>query len=64
MRSLLLLVLLVGIPSQVMSRDHWQLSCKEFESLTRNLSKSQMDSKFKYEVLVELIRATNPECFE
>ena len=64
MRALLFLVLLFGIPSEGVTKEYWQLSCEDFESVTRNLSSSNMDQSIKHEVLIELIRATDPACFE
>ena len=64
MRALLLLALLFGIPSQGMSKEYWQLACEDFEYLTRNLSKTDMDPTLRHEVLIELIRATDPACFK
>ena len=63
MRALLLLALLFGVPSQGMSKEYWQISCKDFEILSRNLNKSDVDPVLKHEVLIELIRATDPKCF-
>lgn len=64
MRALILLVALFGTSSEGVAKEYWQLSCGDFEYLTRNLSKSDMDSTLRHEVLIELIRATDPACFE
>ena len=65
MRTLILLLflLLPGPPAQA-DGDH-VLSCRDYEFLTEDIENlGGMDPRIVAEIKIELIRATDPKCFE
>ncbi len=58
---LILIPLLLGSPSV---SQEVQLSCDDYDYLTRDLGTHVEDPKIRAEILIELIKATDPKCFD
>ena len=57
---LILIPLLLGTPSVA---QEVKLSCDDYDFLTRDLGTHVEDPKIRAEILIELIKATDPKCF-
>ncbi len=58
---LILIPLLVGSPSVAQEN---MLSCDDYEFLTRDIDQHVRDPKIRAEIVIELINATDPKCFD
>ena len=58
---LLLIPLLLGSPS---TAGEVKLSCDDYDFLTRDMGTYVEDPKIRAEILIELINATDPKCFD
>ena len=57
---LILIPLLLGSPSVA---QEVKLSCDDYDFLTRDLGTHVPDARLRAEILIELIKATDPKCF-
>ena len=57
---LILIPLLMGSPVAAEN----MLSCDDYEFLTRDIDQHVQDPKIRAEIVIELIKATDPKCFD